>query len=71
MYLHLLYNAICLQKIRAYMTMIQGNVRTSMDLKLIGIIYGGLLAANAFPYGIVLFNMSHLIVLFYVLNIPP
>ena len=44
--------------------------KTSMYLKLIQIIYGDLFVANAFPYGIVLFIMSHLIVLFYLLNMP-
>ena len=41
--------------------MIQGNVRTSMYLKLIGNIYSGLLVAKAFSFEIVLFNKPHLI----------
>ena len=46
----------------AYMITIQGNMRTSMYLKLIGIIYGSLLVAKGSPYGIMSFNMSHWIV---------
>ena len=41
-----------------------------MYIKQIQIIYGDLLFANAFPYGIVLFIMSQFIVLFYLLNMP-
>ena len=47
-----------LQRIRTYTIMIQGNMRTSMYLKIIEIIYDGLVVAKPCPYGIVWFNMS-------------